>query len=119
MVMLSRSPGGSVVALKSEGWKWTLSVVTEKMESSVSASLINSVVSWAGMQRGRCLNSSVAGSNFTRLEAPAVAGGAEGGASGTSEPEEKKAVITVTRSDDQGGKGEPPLPRRPCPGIAP
>ena len=65
------------------------------------------------------MNSSVAGSNFTRLEAPAVAGGAEGGESGTSEPEEKKAVITVTRSDDQGGKGEPPLPRRPCPGIAP
>ena len=59
--MLSASPGESVVALKEEGWKCTLSVVTDKTESSVSAPLLSSATSTAGMHSGLCVNSKVGG----------------------------------------------------------
>ena len=102
MDMLSASPGASVVALKEEGWKCTLSVVTEKTESSVSAPLISSAISTAGMQRGLCLNSKLGGSIETP-EAEVMARGADGAASDRSAPEQVIIARAAARNHQSGG----------------
>lgn len=102
MEMLSASPGASVVALKEEGWKCTLSVVTEKTESSVSAPLFSSAISTAGMQRGLCLNSKLGGSIETR-EAEVMARGVADAASARSAPEQLSVATAAARDHHQSG----------------
>jgi hypothetical protein len=102
MEMLSASPGASVVALKEEGWKCTLSVVTEKTESSVSAPLFSSAISTAGMQRGLCLNSKLGGSIETR-EAEVMARGVDEAASARSAPEQLIVATAAARDHHQSG----------------
>ena len=105
--MVNRPPGGSVVALNREGWKWTLSVDTEKMDSSTSAPLTSSVVSCVGIHSGLCLNSKEGGSRLTTRwddTPPTVAlAGAEGALGMVPWESTRMAVPTPTSTLHHGG----------------